>query len=122
MRQPGRRPGNFIALRTHTVVRSTHMNSCEVESQPVTVAVDTVASLPMAWNTVAAVLAAGVASTSHRIRCGEGALLAVNLSLIVQQGLSFPRSLAQAIVSVLALGSMYAFNDLYDAPTDSNNP
>jgi len=93
-----------------------------MESPPVAGTATTSASLPLAWNTAAAVLAAGVASTLHRIRRGEGALLAVNLSLIVHQGLSLPRSLAQALVSVLALGLMYAFNDLYDAPTDSNNP
>jgi 4-hydroxybenzoate polyprenyltransferase len=77
-------------------------------------------SLPVA--TVAALLRAGVASTLHRLRHGEGALLAVNLSLIGYQGAPLPRSLAQALVSLLALGLMYAFNDLYDAPTDSNNP
>ena len=63
-----------------------------------------------------------LASTVHRIRRGEGALLAVNLSLIVHQSASLSRSVAQAVVSVLAIGAMYAFNDLYDAPRDWNNP
>jgi len=63
-----------------------------------------------------------LASTVHRIRRGEGALLAVNLSLIVHQSASLSRSVAQAVVSVLAIGAMYAFNDLYDAPCDWNNP
>jgi 4-hydroxybenzoate polyprenyltransferase len=62
------------------------------------------------------------ASTLHRLRRGEGALLAINLSLILQQGASLSWSLAQALVSVAVIGLMYAFNDFYDAPTDSNNP
>src|SRR2546425_12627636 len=61
-------------------------------------------------------------STVHRIRRGEGALLAVNLSLIVHQSASLSRSVAQAVVSVLAIGAMYAFNDLYDGSCDWNNP
>jgi 4-hydroxybenzoate polyprenyltransferase len=63
-----------------------------------------------------------VASTSHRIRRGEGALLAVNLSLIALHGGSLGRMAAQVAVSVLAILVMYAFNDLYDAPEDWNNP
>jgi len=62
-------------------------------------------------------------STLHRIRRGEGALLAINLSLIVFHGDLFTgRGVAQALVSVLAILVMYAFNDLYDAPVDWNNP
>jgi 4-hydroxybenzoate polyprenyltransferase len=62
-------------------------------------------------------------STLHRIRRGEGALLAINLSLVVFHGALFTRrGLAQALVSVLAILVMYAFNDLYDAPVDWNNP
>jgi 4-hydroxybenzoate polyprenyltransferase len=63
-----------------------------------------------------------VASTSHRIRRGEGALLAVNLSLIALGGGALSHMLAQVVVSVLAILVMYAFNDLYDAPVDWNNP
>jgi len=63
-----------------------------------------------------------LASTVHRLRRGEGALLAVNLSLIVHRGGSLSRAVAQAVVSGLAILVMYAFNDLYDAPTDWNNP
>src|SRR5436189_1238780 len=54
-----------------------------------------------------------VASTSHRIRRGEGALLAVNLSLIALHGGPLSRIVAQVVVSVLAILVMYAFNDLY---------
>ncbi len=62
-------------------------------------------------------------STLHRIRRGEGALLAINVSLIVFHGDLFTlRGLAQALVSVLAILVMYAFNDLYDAPVDWRNP
>jgi 4-hydroxybenzoate polyprenyltransferase len=72
--------------------------------------------------TVAAIAWAGAASTLLRIRRGEGALLAINASLIVYAGPGQYDGLAAALVSVLAIGLMYAFNDLYDAPTDSNNP
>jgi 4-hydroxybenzoate polyprenyltransferase len=72
--------------------------------------------------TVAAITWAGAASTLHRIRRGEGALLAINLSLVAFLGTGRPDGLATALVSMLAIGAMYAFNDLYDAPTDANNP
>ena len=72
--------------------------------------------------TVAAIAWAGAASTLHRIRRGEGALLAINLSLVAYLATGHPDGLASALVSVLAIGLMYAFNDLYDAPTDANNP
>jgi 4-hydroxybenzoate polyprenyltransferase len=73
-------------------------------------------------STAGALVWAGLASTLHRLRRGEGALPAVNFSLIAYQGVTQPRALASAFVSVLAIGVMYAFNDLYDAPTDANNP
>jgi 4-hydroxybenzoate polyprenyltransferase len=63
------------------------------------------------------------ASALHRLRRGEGALLAINLSLVVWHGDALDaRGMAQALVSVLAILAMYAFNDLYDAPVDWNNP
>jgi 4-hydroxybenzoate polyprenyltransferase len=63
------------------------------------------------------------ASTWHRIRRGEGALLAINFSLILAHGAAFTaRGGWQALVSVLAILVMYAFNDLYDAPVDWKNP
>jgi 4-hydroxybenzoate polyprenyltransferase len=68
-----------------------------------------------------ALLRAGLASTLHRVRRGEGALPAVNFSLIAY-GAGQPDGLASALVSVLAIGVMYAFNDLWDAPTDAANP
>jgi 4-hydroxybenzoate polyprenyltransferase len=71
---------------------------------------------------LAALSWAVVASTLHRVRRGEGALLAVNLSLIAFHNSSLARGLAQAIVSVLAIGVMYALNDLLDAPADWKNP
>jgi 4-hydroxybenzoate polyprenyltransferase len=66
-------------------------------------------------------------STGHRIRRGEGALLAINLSLIllsliVHAAPDLARGVMQAAVSTLAILVMYAFNDLYDAPVDWNNP
>jgi 4-hydroxybenzoate polyprenyltransferase len=76
----------------------------------------------LGWQTAMALGWAGTASTLHRIRRGEGVLLAVNLSLLVQQGLTFGAAVPGAVVSLMAIVLMYAFNDLYDAPTDSNNP
>src|SRR5690348_7659700 len=72
--------------------------------------------------TLATLSWAFLASTLHRIRRGEGALLAVNLSLIATFGTGAGRAAAQALVSALAVVAMYAFNDLYDAPADRNNP
>lgn len=70
----------------------------------------------------AALTWAGLASTLHRIRGGEGALLAINLSLAVYHMDNPARVVAQVIVSVLTIALMYAFNDLYDAPADWKNP
>jgi len=72
-----------------------------------------------------AVLWAMAASTWHRVRRGEGALLAINFSLIALQtwqGGDLVRGAALAVVSTLAIGLMYAFNDLHDAPADWTNP
>ena len=71
---------------------------------------------------LAALAWAGLASTLHRVRRGEGALLAVNLSLVAYLAVTPGRALAQALVSAVVIALMYAFNDLYDAPTDWNNP
>jgi 4-hydroxybenzoate polyprenyltransferase len=61
-------------------------------------------------------------STGHRIRRGEGALLAINLSLIVRRGAAPFSAAMLALVSTFAILVMYAFNDLYDAPEDRRNP
>jgi 4-hydroxybenzoate polyprenyltransferase len=71
---------------------------------------------------LAALSWAGLASTLHRLRGGEGALLAVNFSLLAYWAPTPARALSQALVSVLAIGLMYAFNDVYDAPSDWKNP
>lgn len=68
----------------------------------------------------AALVRAGLASTLHRIRRGEGALLAVNFSLVASIG--HAPVVAGTLVSLLAIALMYAFNDLWDAPTDASNP
>ena len=78
------------------------------------VAVRTSAASAVTW--------AVLASTLHRVRRGEGALLAINLSLIVQAGSGAALGVVQALVSVMAMLAMYAFNDLYDAPQDWKNP
>ena len=82
----------------------------------------TAADLPKTSSVARALAWAGAASTLHRVRLGEGALLAVNASLILHGGATRTVQLAQLVVSVLALALMYAFNDLYDAPVDTNNP
>lgn len=86
---------------------------------PAPIAVPFVVSRPSA---VAALSWAILASTLHRIRRGECALLAVNLSLILYHAPDVALGAAQAVVSALAIVAMYAFNDLYDAPVDWNNP
>src|SRR5262245_47543551 len=63
-----------------------------------------------------------VAPTSHRIRMGEGALLAINLSLLVYQPAPMSARIMGAVGSVLTIGLMYAFNDLHDAEADRHNP
>src|SRR4029453_4847752 len=63
-----------------------------------------------------------VAPTSHRMRMGEGALLAINLSLIVSQPPPMLARIMGAVVSVLVIGLMYVFNDLHDAEDDRLNP
>lgn len=71
---------------------------------------------------VVALVWAFLASTLHRVRGGEGALLAINLSLVAVAAESPARALAQTLVSILAIGLMYAFNDAWDAPSDVRNP
>src|SRR4029453_8264645 len=63
-----------------------------------------------------------VAPSSHRVRMGEGALLAINLSLIVYQPAPMLARIMGAVVSVLVIGLMYVFNDLHDAEDDRHNP
>jgi len=66
-----------------------------------------------------------LASTGHRIRRGEGALLAINLSLVLcelRRDGDLTRAVLLALVSTVGILVMYAFNDLYDAPDDWNNP
>jgi 4-hydroxybenzoate polyprenyltransferase len=89
---------------------------------PAPFATDAVPDVAVRGGGLAALSWAGLASTLHRIRGGEGALLAVNLSLVAYQAGAPARAVAQVVVSVLAIALMYAFNDLYDAPTDWENP
>jgi 4-hydroxybenzoate polyprenyltransferase len=77
---------------------------------------------PARTGAASALVYAGAASTLHRLRRGEGALPAVNFSLLASQGLGRPDTLAGAFVSVLAIAVMYALNDLWDAPADARNP
>lgn len=79
-------------------------------------------AVPESADSPMVLLWAGCASTLHRIRRGEGALLAINLSLVLGLGASVGRGATAALVSVLALVLMYALNDLWDAPADLHNP
>ncbi len=72
---------------------------------------------------IAARLARAVAaSLVHRIARGEGALLAIDLSILAVAALPTGATLALATVCVLALTAMYAVNDLCDAREDRLNP
>jgi 4-hydroxybenzoate polyprenyltransferase len=62
------------------------------------------------------------ASTYHRMWLGEGVLLAINVSILFYRAVGLADLIAGTIVSVLALGVMYAYNDVYDAESDRQNP
>lgn len=62
------------------------------------------------------------ASTIHRIWLGEGALIAINGSILLQRGVGFVDLVIGTVISTLTLGVMYAFNDAYDAVADQHNP
>lgn len=80
-------------------------------------------SLPSsATHAILALSWAGLASTLYRVRRGEGALLAINLSLLAYPGLGLGDTVPAAVISIFVIGLMYAFNDLWDAPTDGSNP
>lgn len=79
-------------------------------------------AVPLRPTAATAIAWAGIASTLHRVQRGEGALLAVNVSLIAWHWPGLSWGVASIVVCVLTIGLMYALNDLYDAPTDANNP
>lgn len=62
------------------------------------------------------------ASLLHRIARGEGALLAIDLSILAVAARPTGATLVAAAVCVLALTAMYAVNDLCDAREDRLNP
>src|SRR5690349_20687062 len=62
------------------------------------------------------------ASTYQRMFLGEGVLIAINVSILLYRGVGLVDLIAGTIVSVLALGVMYAYNDVYDAVSDRQNP
>jgi 4-hydroxybenzoate polyprenyltransferase len=78
---------------------------------------ETAASTP-----IALIAWAMAASTYHRIWLGEGVLIAINVSILFYRAVGLGELIAGTIVSVLALGVMYAFNDVYDAVSDRHNP
>lgn len=85
---------------------------------PATPVVLDAAAAPVAVRLARAV----AASLLHRIARGEGALLAIDLSILAVAGLPAGVTLAAAAVCVLALTAMYAVNDLCDAREDRLNP
>lgn len=62
------------------------------------------------------------ASTLHRIALGEGALIAINGSILLQAGVGFYDLVVGTAISSMTLAVMYAFNDAYDAVADQHNP
>jgi 4-hydroxybenzoate polyprenyltransferase len=62
------------------------------------------------------------ASTYHRMWLGEGVLIAINVSILLYRAVGLADLIAGTVVSVLALGVMYAYNDVYDAESDRHNP
>jgi 4-hydroxybenzoate polyprenyltransferase len=62
------------------------------------------------------------ASTYHRIWLGEGVLIPINLSILLHRGVGPGELIAGTIVTILTLGVMYAFNDVWDAVADRHNP
>ena len=62
------------------------------------------------------------ASTFHRILLGEGALLAINASLIVVARMPWLHAIFVMAMSTITLALMYMLNDLYDAAADRCNP
>jgi 4-hydroxybenzoate polyprenyltransferase len=88
-----------------------------VEAPATPVALDAAAA-PVAVRLARAV----AASLVHRVARGEGALLAIDLSILAVAALPAGVALASAAVCVLALTAMYAVNDLCDARDDLRNP
>jgi 4-hydroxybenzoate polyprenyltransferase len=62
------------------------------------------------------------ASTIHRVWLGEGALLAINASLIFVAQMPLLQACGVMAMSTITLALMYMLNDLYDAPADRCNP
>lgn len=58
----------------------------------------------------------------NRLRQGEGALLAVNLSIALSERPGAARLVAQAVVSVVVLALLYLLNDVYDGRHDLADP
>jgi 4-hydroxybenzoate polyprenyltransferase len=71
---------------------------------------------------IALIAWAMAASTYHRFWLGEGVLIAINVSILFYRAVGLADLIAGTVVSVLALGVMYAFNDAYDAVADRHNP
>jgi 4-hydroxybenzoate polyprenyltransferase len=62
------------------------------------------------------------ASTFHRFLLGEGVLIAINVSILLQAGVGFFELVVGSAISALTLAVMYAFNDAWDAVSDQHNP
>lgn len=59
----------------------------------------------------------------YRFKKAEGVLIAVNAAVIVAAGIDNPGQIILALTfSTLTLGQLYAFNDIYDAKRDANDP
>ncbi|MCX8072306.1 MAG: UbiA family prenyltransferase [Candidatus Binatia bacterium] len=61
-------------------------------------------------------------SLAERIKRFEGALLAINLSLLAVASGTLAAKAQLAALSVLTLAALYGFNDFWDAKADIHNP
>ena len=98
------------------------IGSEQLRATPEASAVDFTKPRPATTTPIALIAWAMAASTYHRILLGEGVLIAINVSILLHRGVGPGELIAGTIVTVLALGVMYAFNDAYDAVGDQHNP
>ena len=77
--------------------------------------------LPLPFG-VASLAWANLVPTLHRLRRGEGMILAVNLSIVLVARPDGPTLVAQGMISAAVLGLLYFLNDVHDCHGDLNDP
>lgn len=73
------------------------------------------------WFALSHAVAAVCGSMVDRVRRFEGAVLAVNVSLLAVSSLEVSQKVGLVLASVLTLMVLYAFNDFWDAEADRSN-